>query len=117
MIKRIAFTFYPVKEMARARQFYEQELGLKVTAAYGEKWIEYDLAGGCFALSSMFAELHPSDHSGAIAFEVDDVNSLTAQLKNKDYRIILEPTETPVCRMAVGSDPEGNSVVLHQVTV
>jgi predicted enzyme related to lactoylglutathione lyase len=117
MIKRIAFTFYPVKEMARARHFYEQELGLKVTEAYGEKWIEYDLPGGCFALSSMVAELRPSDHSGAIAFEVDDVNTLTAHLKNKGYRIILEPTQTPVCRMSVVSDPEGNSVILHQVAV
>ena len=115
MIKGIAFTFYPVKDMARARQFYEQELGLKVTETFGEKWIEYGVAGGCFALSSMVPELNPSDHSGAIAFEVDDVTSLTARLKSKGFRMILETTQTPVCRMSVVRDPEGNSVILHQV--
>ncbi len=30
MIKKIAFTMYPVQNMDRARQFYEKTLGLKV---------------------------------------------------------------------------------------
>lgn len=29
-VKHIAFTVYPVKDMARARSFYEQDLGLRL---------------------------------------------------------------------------------------
>lgn len=31
MIKHIAFTLYPVTDMARARRFYEETLGLRLT--------------------------------------------------------------------------------------
>jgi catechol 2,3-dioxygenase-like lactoylglutathione lyase family enzyme len=31
MVKHIAFTMYPVTDMTRARQFYEEMLGLRLT--------------------------------------------------------------------------------------
>ena len=52
MIKviEIAFSCYPVKDMARARKFYEGVLGLKPTVVFGEpggmQWTEYDIASG-----------------------------------------------------------------------
>jgi catechol 2,3-dioxygenase-like lactoylglutathione lyase family enzyme len=30
MFKKVAFTYYPVTDVARARKFYEETLGLKV---------------------------------------------------------------------------------------
>ena len=35
-INGIAFSCYPVKDMARARKFYEGVLGLKPTLVFGE---------------------------------------------------------------------------------
>jgi predicted enzyme related to lactoylglutathione lyase len=50
----IAFSCYPVKDMGRARKFYEGVLGLKPTqvvgAPGGMQWTEYDIAGGTLAL-------------------------------------------------------------------
>ena len=47
-IIEIAFSCYPVKDMARARKFYEDVLGLKPTMVVGEpggmQWTEYDIA-------------------------------------------------------------------------
>jgi extradiol dioxygenase family protein len=49
MIKKVAFTMYPITDVARARKFYEETLGLKrgSMGSQGEQyWIEYDLPAG-----------------------------------------------------------------------
>lgn len=45
MIKCIAFTTYPVTDIARARKFYEQDLGLRIARVFQEAWSEYDIGG------------------------------------------------------------------------
>ena len=55
MIKviEIAFSCYPVTDMARARKFYEGVLGLKPTMhrrTGGMQWAEYDIGRGTLAL-------------------------------------------------------------------
>ena len=114
-VKHIAFTMYPVKDMARARRFYENDLGLKVTnnCAAGA-WIEYHLDNGCFAITTMAEDVAPSANSGgSIAFEVDDVDAVVNRLRTKKTPIKMEPFLTPVCRMAVVLDPEGNALSIH----
>jgi predicted enzyme related to lactoylglutathione lyase len=116
-VRRIAFTMYPVRDMARARAFYEGPLGLVATHDFRGEWVEYDLPGGCFALTTMAEGVRPaSDAGGSIAFEVDDVDALVTRLRGEGTRVALEPFSTPVCRMAVVIDPEGNAVTLHRVT-
>ena len=56
MFKKVAFTYYPVTDVARARKFYEETLGLKA-GSVGNRgdnwWVEYDLpGGGCLALTT-----------------------------------------------------------------
>ncbi|MEO7109864.1 MAG: VOC family protein [Polyangiaceae bacterium] len=115
MIKRIAFTMYPVTDMARARKFYEEDLGLVKTAEYGAKWVEYD-PGGCFAITTMIPDVKPSSNSGgSIAFEVDNLDELLASLKAKGVTVKMDNMDTPVCNMAVVLDTEGNAVTLHQL--
>lgn len=117
MVKAIAFTMYPVKDMARARRFYEQDLGLPLARSFQDAWVEYDLDGGAFAITTMAEGVSPSaDAGGSIAFEVDDVDELVNALRAQGVRVKLEPFSTPVCRGAVILDPEGNAVILHQVT-
>ena len=53
MVKHIAFTVYPVTDMVRARAFYEGDLELKPSMDFEGKWVEYDLSGACFALTTM----------------------------------------------------------------
>jgi extradiol dioxygenase family protein len=45
MFKKVAFTYYPVTDVARARKFYEETLGLKSGSAGNQGdnwWVEYD---------------------------------------------------------------------------
>jgi len=119
MVKHIAFTLYPVTNMARARRFYEETLGLRLTRreAREVEWVEYDLNGGTFALTTLTEGGTPSaDAGGSIAFEVQNVDEMVAQLRAKGVQVKLEPLSTPVCRLAVILDSEGNALTLHQVT-
>ncbi len=119
MFKKVAFTMYPVTNVPRARQFYEETLGLK-RGSMGNQgegyWIEYDLpGGGCLALTN-FTPAKPSDAAGGtIAFEVEDLDRLMGDLKSKGVTFKSEVIDTPACRMAVCLDSEGNSILLHQL--
>lgn len=118
MIKKVAFTMYPVTDMERARDFYENILKLvpgSITA--NGAWVEYDLPkGGCFALTTLAEGVKPSANAGgSIAFEVEDLDELMTALKSKKVEVKLDIFSSPVCRMAVILDSEGNSIVLHQL--
>jgi predicted enzyme related to lactoylglutathione lyase len=117
MIKKVAFTLYPVTDMRRARDFYEQTLGLKPGANYDDKWVEYDLPeGGCFAITTMAQGVSPSINAGgSLAFEVSDIKQLISSLKQKDVKFKMDIFESPVCWMAVPIDSEGNAFMLHQL--
>jgi predicted enzyme related to lactoylglutathione lyase len=119
MFKKVAFTMYPITDVPRARKFYEETLGLKRGSMgnQGEHyWIEYDLPeGGCLGLTN-FVPDKPSDSAGGtIAFEVEDLDRLMADLKAKGVTFKSDVIHSPVCRMAVCLDSEGNSILLHQL--
>jgi predicted enzyme related to lactoylglutathione lyase len=104
---------------ARARKFYEETLGLKSGSAGNQGdnwWVEYDLpGGGCLALTN-FTKEKPSDTAGGtIAFEVEDLDRLMTELKGKGVAFKSDVIHSPVCRMAVCLDSEGNSILLHQL--
>ncbi|VAX29164.1 hypothetical protein MNBD_NITROSPIRAE01-1262 [hydrothermal vent metagenome] len=122
-IKDIAFTGYPVTDLAKARHFYENILGL-TAKVYSEEeacstgdekgWIEYELPSGTFAITNVAPDWKPSTSGPSIALEVADINSALQDLKKNDVPIALEPFESPVCFFAVILDPDKNSVILHQ---
>ncbi len=117
MLKKIAFTMYPVTNMERARNFYEKILGLKPGAIFGEgAWVEYDLpAGGCLAITTSAEGVTPSSTAGgSVAFEVEDLDTLVAKLKSDQVTFKCEILPFPNCRIAIILDSEGNAVTLHQ---
>jgi predicted enzyme related to lactoylglutathione lyase len=118
MLKKVAFTMYPVENLNRAMDFYKNNFGLspsKISA--NGNWVEYDLPqGGCFAITTLAEGVKPSAVSGgSIAFEVDDLDSLTQQLKENGVIFKLDVFSSPVCRMAIIIDSEGNAITLHQL--
>jgi len=114
MITSLAFIAYPVKDIAEARAFYEGTLGLKLETNWEDQWLEYDVAGTAFAIHA-FSEWGAAGANGGLAaFEVADLDGFIAQLKQKNVRFVRELIDTPVCRMAVISDPAGNHLVIHQ---
>ncbi len=116
-VLEFAFTGYPVTDMARARAFYEGLLGLKTGMVWEEgdhAWIEYDVGGHTLAINNGTAQWKPSGDGPAIALEVEDFDLTVATLKERGVRFTLEPFQSPVCRLAVILDPDGNSLAIHK---
>ncbi len=116
-ILEFAFTGYPVTDMSRARDFYERLLGLKPAMVWQEAdhaWVEYELGGHTLAINNGTKEWKPSNDGPAIALEVEDFEATIAALKKERVRFTVEPLQTPVCRLAVILDPDGNSLAVHK---
>jgi predicted enzyme related to lactoylglutathione lyase len=116
-IASFAFTVYPVLDPARARAFYEGVLGLQSTAVWeegGNFWVEYDLAGHTLAIAKGPPEWTPTRQGPSLALEVEDFPAVIAGLRSAGVTFLLEPFDSPVCRMAVILDSEGNSLIVHR---
>jgi predicted enzyme related to lactoylglutathione lyase len=114
MITEIAFTGIPVKDIARARAFYEGVLGLKKTMdSAGGSWVEYELGTGTLGLGS-YPGWEPSAQGTSVAFEVDDLDAEIARLKAKSVTVVMDVMDTPVCRFAMITDPDGNKILIHK---
>jgi len=117
MFKKVAFTMYPVKDWERARSFYGRTLGLKMGShSPNGVWTEYDLpGGGCLALFAT-KDIQPSaEAGGSVALEVEDLDALIARLAAEGVELKGELIHSPVCRMAICLDSEGNSIILHEL--
>jgi len=115
-VKEIAFIYHCVTDVARARRFYEQFLGLKVGLEYegapDKWWIEYDIAGVAFAITNV----SPRRKKGAtLAFEVVDIDSALAAVRAADIPVTEELTEFPRCRSFEVTDPDGNEIMFHEL--
>ena len=117
MLNKVAFTMYPVTDMPRARAFYEETLGLGPSSSGATSpWVEFDLpGGGCLAITTVTPNEPSASAGGTIAFEVDDLPALVADLKGKGAAFAAEGIESPVCRMAIVKDPDGNAIILHKL--
>jgi predicted enzyme related to lactoylglutathione lyase len=120
VIKEIAFTVYPSKDVHALREWYERNLGLKFGDPYVEdgieKYAETTVGGGTFALMAPeWVEREPGS-AGSVVFEVDDIDAEVARLRENGVKA-EDPYETPVCKIASFRDSEGNKVSFHQITV
>ncbi len=118
MVKDIAFTAYPAKDVSRLRKFYTNALGIRFDEPLVqdgvEKYAQGQVGSGWFAvITTEWQEVAPS---GGLAFEVEKIEDTVQQVRGAGVDVSEEPYETPVCRILSFSDPEGNKVTLHQTT-
>lgn len=116
-IKEFAFVVYAVKDMKRARRFYEKVLGLKpgsIWCGKGSAFVEYYIGSDTLALGFGSAEFRPGKTGATIALEVDDFEAWVKKLKKGKVKFLMEGYDTPVCRMALILDTEGNQLMLHE---
>jgi predicted enzyme related to lactoylglutathione lyase len=112
--KEIAFTAYPVTDIARARNFYEGVLRLIPNAPFkpDAKFVEYDVGPGTLAIGSSPQWL-PSNDGPSIALEVENFDTAVARLRDHNIEFIIGPIEHPACFMATFRDPDGNRLTIH----
>lgn len=115
-------TMLPVKDMARARSFYEERLGLKPGGLRPDGKFVYAVGGSTLALFPK-PEGTKADHT-AISFRVDDIVASIAALKSagvvfEDYDFPGLKTINHVCvlgaeKAAWFKDTEGNYLCIHE---
>ena len=112
----------PVKDMARARRFYEQSLGLVPAGARPDGKFVYQIGATEIALFPR-AEGTQATHT-ALSFRVDDIVAAVRGLEQRgvefaDYDLPGLKTVEHVCvlgaeKAAWFNDPEGNILCLHE---
>ena len=115
-------TMLPVKDMERARKFYEVCLGLKAGNFKADGKFEYAVGGSTLALFPK-AEGTKAEHT-AISFRVEDIGVAIADLKRagvvfEDYDFPGFKTVDHVCvlgseKAAWFKDTEGNYLCIHE---
>ena len=115
-VTNIAFTGIPVTDMKRARAFYEGVLGLKLSGEFGEGvWVEYEIGDDTIAIGSVGDQWKPSSDGTSVAIEVEDFEDAIKDLKAAGAKFDTELVESPVCRMAIVQDPDGNKIIIHKL--
>ena len=116
------YAYIPAKDMARARRFYEDKVGLKARQETNGG-VVYEFAGGTAAF------LYPTPNAGTSQasqafWSVDDVDRLITQLKARG--VVFEDYDMPGEKSAAGAvtaggakaawfkDSEGNIMALIQ---
>lgn len=113
-INALAFVGIPVTDMKRAREFYEGVLGLMPDPEMtGEMWTEYSIGPGTLAIASVGDQWKPSEDGTCAALEVENLEDAIARLKERS--VAFEKVDSPVCRMAVIQDPDGNKIIIHKL--
>lgn len=116
------YAYIPVRDLARARKFYEEKIGLTPSLELGGG-VSYESAGGtaCF----MYPTPNAGTNKASQAFwQVDDVEQEVAELKARG--VVFEEYDTPgfktVNNIATGggaktawfTDTEGNILAISQ---
>jgi predicted enzyme related to lactoylglutathione lyase len=113
-IKNIAFVGIPVTDMKRAREFYEAVLGLQPDPEMtGEQWTEYSIGEGTFAIACVGEQWKPSNEGTSAALEVENLEEAIAEFEQRE--IAYDKVDSPVCRMAIIEDPDGNKLIIHKL--
>jgi predicted enzyme related to lactoylglutathione lyase len=113
-VTELAFCCYAVMDIKRARKFYEGVLGLKPTTVIEGKWVEYEFGPYALAIGCAPGMFKPGPDGCSAALEVEDFDKAVAHLKKHGVKFRIEACDTPVCRMAMVFDPDGNSICIHK---
>lgn len=111
-LRGLDVVFYTVKDMARARAFYEALFGLKPSME-SDYWVEYDLPdGSTFALANDPRGGWTEGHG--LMLGVRDRKATAERAEELGGTITDRQFESASCGAFECIDPEGNYVYFHQ---
>ena len=112
MASGVASVWVPVDDMARARAFYRDTLGLSEQKSTDD-WSEFDANGLMIGLNAREGTGH--SHGGAvITFQPDgDIESEVAELESMGVEFTGGISDHPWGRIAPFKDSEGNDLQLY----
>jgi catechol 2,3-dioxygenase-like lactoylglutathione lyase family enzyme len=110
-VERVDFATVPIRDPERARAFYVETLGLRLSSESGE----FETANLTLSPWRPEADGEPFEPNRAgIALRVPDVNEARKRLERAGVEFLGETVDTGVCHMAFFHDPDGNVLILHR---
>jgi predicted enzyme related to lactoylglutathione lyase len=110
-IERVDFVSVPTRDVARARRFYGELLGLPTR----DDPDEFEVSNVTLGLWQPEAEgIAFSASTAGIALRVPDVEDARSRLEAAGVEFLGETIDTGVCHMAFLYDPDGNVLILHR---
>jgi predicted enzyme related to lactoylglutathione lyase len=115
LVKGTDFVTISAKDFDAAVDFYENTLGLPLSARYGQMpGVEFETGNLTIAVVQSEAfKMEPQTNNHPIALRVDDVAAARTELESKGVKFLGETLDTGVCHMAPFEDSEGNILLLH----
>jgi predicted enzyme related to lactoylglutathione lyase len=116
----IQFAELPVRDQARAKQFYVENLGCVVAAdapmgSGGWRWIELRFPGSETTLHFVHAKVEDASDGPVLVLVDDDVAATVEGLRSRGVEILSEPHSPawqPARTVAEFRDSEGNRMVV-----
>jgi predicted enzyme related to lactoylglutathione lyase len=115
LVRGTDFVTVSAKNFDAAVDFYENTLGLPLSARYGQMpGVEFETGNLTIAvLQSEAFNIEPRTNNHPIALRVDDVHAARAELESRGVKFLGDTLDTGVCHMAPFEDSEGNTLLLH----
>jgi len=111
-VECVDFVSVPTRDLARARRFYGEVLGLPRSRTNPD---EFEAANVTLTLWQPEAQDVPfSPNTAGIALRVADVNVARGQLVANGVEFLGDTVDTGVCLMGFFYDPDGNVLILHR---
>ncbi len=114
-VEGVDYIRIPATDIAAAKRFYGEVLGLPPGPTQHEDWVEYQVGNMTFAV--MTPETHDYEFTplppGTIGLRVPDVAEAKAQLEAAGVEV-NEMWDSGVCTGAGFRDPAGNPITLHR---
>jgi catechol 2,3-dioxygenase-like lactoylglutathione lyase family enzyme len=113
LVERTDFVSVPVQDMARAKAFYRDILGMQ-SPDWDAGFPEIETGNvSLYLVDPTAMGLAFAPHTAHIALRVSDVAVARRELEERGVNFIGEH-DTGVCNMAFFRDSEGNSLMLHR---
>jgi predicted enzyme related to lactoylglutathione lyase len=115
-VERVDYVRVPVTDIAEAKRFYGEVLGIRESPnSPGDDWIEYE--AGNVTLAVMTPHTHDYEFEAlppaTIALRVPDVAEAAAMLQSAGLEV-GEMWDSGKCRGVGVTDPAGNRILLHR---
>jgi catechol 2,3-dioxygenase-like lactoylglutathione lyase family enzyme len=111
-VERVDFVSIPVRDLARARRFYGDVLGLPPG---GPAYDEFEAGNVTLALWAPEADgVAFTANDAGVALRVPDVERARSRLEQAGIEFLGDTVDTGVCHMAFFRDSEGNVLILHR---
>jgi predicted enzyme related to lactoylglutathione lyase len=114
MLKRINFVALPVRDQARALEFYTKKVGLQVFTdqTHGPmRWIELRIPGAETMVVLHHRPAHEPGDEPALALVADNVAATYEELKGRGVEFVQPPKKEHWGEHAIFKDSEGNRIL------